>query len=270
MLRKTILWTLAILVTYGSAKYQRATGPTHPIDDQRIFAEQTISYSLTRTHGGEGNQPIVVKFSGSSIDGKLHYRRYKAPEAFTVLPMTPAGDSLTGYLPHQPPAGKLEYYVELIHNDKSLIIPGDQTVVTRFKGAVPKTVLAPHIILMFAVMLLATRTGLEALFKDGRLKKLTLITTMILAVGGMIMGPVVQKYAFGAFWTGVPFGWDLTDNKTLIAFIGWLIALWRTRVSTNSRWWVLAAAIILMGIFMIPHSMMGSELDYASGEVKTG
>jgi hypothetical protein len=41
----------------------------------------------------------------------------------------------------------------------------------------------------------------------------------------MILGPVVQKFAFGEYWTGFPFGTDLTDNKTLIAFIGWIIAL---------------------------------------------
>ena len=40
---------------------------------------------------------------------------------------------------------------------------------------------------------------------------------LLLAVGGFILGPLVQNYAFGELWTGVPFGWDLTDNKTLIA-----------------------------------------------------
>jgi hypothetical protein len=41
----------------------------------------------------------------------------------------------------------------------------------------------------------------------------------------MILGPVVQYYAFGEFWTGVPFGWDLTDNKTLVAVIFWALAV---------------------------------------------
>ncbi len=41
----------------------------------------------------------------------------------------------------------------------------------------------------------------------------------------MILGPIVQKYAFGELWTGIPFGWDLTDNKTLIAFLFWILAV---------------------------------------------
>jgi len=32
----------------------------------------------------------------------------------------------------------------------------------------------------------------------------------------------VQHYAFGQLWTGVPFGWDLTDNKTLLAALAWV------------------------------------------------
>jgi hypothetical protein len=73
----------------------------------------------------------------------------------------------------------------------------------------------------------------------------------------------VQKFAFGALWTGFPFGYDLTDNKTLIAFIGWIIAIIAGRNGRPARGWVLAAAILLLIIFLIPHSLLGSELDYS-------
>ncbi len=46
----------------------------------------------------------------------------------------------------------------------------------------------------------------------------------LMTVGGLILGPVVQKHAFGAFWTGIPFGYDLTDNKTLLMWMVWLVA----------------------------------------------
>ncbi|MBU1707483.1 hypothetical protein KKB28_06170, partial [bacterium] len=83
-------------------------------------------------------------------------------------------------------------------------------------------------------------------------------------VGGMILGPVVQNYAFGAFWTGVPFGWDLTDNKTLIAMVGWVIAFIATRRNPPARIWVLGASLLMFIIFMIPHSTLGSQLDYST------
>ena len=93
---------------------------------------------------------------------------------------------------------------------------------------------------------------------------------MLFFFGGMILGPIVQKYAFDAYWTGWPFGHDLTDNKTLIAFIAWIIAYLRLRKNRNNRGWAIAASVILLLVYLIPHSMFGSQLDYSSGKVVTG
>jgi hypothetical protein len=85
----------------------------------------------------------------------------------------------------------------------------------------------------------------------------------LLFVGGFILGPLVQKYSFGVLWSGVPLGFDLTDNKTLIAMVGWILALFMMRRGKQARVWVVAAAILLMAIYCIPHSLLGSELDYS-------
>ncbi len=69
---------------------------------------------------------------------------------------------------------------------------------------------------MFFGILWGMRTVMEALSGRRGLRWQTFTTLGLLLVGGMILGPVVQKYAFGVFWTGVPWGWDLTDNKTLV------------------------------------------------------
>jgi len=79
----------------------------------------------------------------------------------------------------------------------------------------------------------------------------------------MIFGPIVQKYAFDAYWTGVPFGFDLTDNKTLIAFIAWIVASVMVFKSKKPAYWVLGAAVVTLIVFLIPHSVLGSELDYS-------
>ena len=76
----------------------------------------------------------------------------------------------------------------------------------------------------------------------------------------------MQKYAFGAFWTGWPLGEDLTDNKLAVAVLAWLFAVLdlRRRVSDprRGRLLALAAAVVVSLIFAIPHSMHGSTLDY--------
>ena len=91
-----------------------------------------------------------------------------------------------------------------------------------------------------------------------------ILTSMgLLAVGGLVLGPIVQKYAFGALWTGWPFGHDLTDNKTLIAFFAWLPATIIAARGVTSRMAVVLGWVVMMGIFLIPHSLRGSELDWS-------
>ncbi len=270
MLKTILLWVLAVIITLGAAVYQRLTGPTYPLSLTTSISGKTIDYSLPRTHGGSTDLPVVISVPDTMVNGILVYKRFKTDDSLTYIPMTRIGDTLKAALPNQPPAGKLEYNVDLYTEDTHVNLPGEQSVVVRFKGAVPGAVILPHVVFIFLAMLWSTRTGLEAFRKNGKTGSLTLQTVLLLLVGGMIMGPIVQKFAFGEYWTGIPFGWDLTDNKTLVAFVGWLLALWRHRHSKFPRFWILAASLILIGIFTIPHSTMGSELNYDTGDIETG
>lgn len=111
-------------------------------------------------------------------------------------------------------------------------------------------------------MLFSTRAGLEALRPKSNPRRLALWTLGLLVLGGLVFGPLVQYYAFGAFWTGFPFGYDLTDNKTLIALLAWIAAVIAGRGGQPARKWVLSASIIMLLIYLIPHSLFGSELKY--------
>jgi hypothetical protein len=157
----------------------------------------------------------------------------------------------------------VEYHVRLLSGDAEQMLPPDRAVVLRFRGDVPAALMLPHILFMFAAMLFSTRAGLAALTRHEKTGSYVAWTAGLTSVGGMIFGPIVQYYAFGSFWTGVPFGWDLTDNKTLIAMIGWVAAFITTRRSKRARGWVLGASILMLVTFLIPHSLLGSQLDYA-------
>ncbi len=258
-----IAWLLSVLITLGASYYQKTTGPAYPVDLDVALAGEEIRLTLERTHGGEGDQEVAVESAPAGVTGTILWRRYPLSEEFRPIVMEREGERLVGRLPHQPPAGKLEYHLELESGGERIVAPADRNVVTRFRGGVPAVVLVPHILFIFSAMLLSNRTGIEAIRNGPRLMKLTLWTMALLFLGGLVFGPIVQKYAFGAYWTGIPFGHDLTDNKTLIAFVGWIIALVRLRRGVaGARWWVLGAALLTVAIFLIPHSAHGSELKY--------
>ncbi len=77
----------------------------------------------------------------------------------------------------------------------------------------------------------------------------------------------MQKQAFGAYWTGFPWGYDLTDNKTLIMWVVWVAACsvlqWKSEAKRLGRGVVLVGALVMMVVYLIPHSMRGSQLDYS-------
>lgn len=262
-MKKAALWILAFLITASTAVYQRMTGPTYPIGGKITIGNTQIRYELLTTHETGKDCPVQIEVQNPEISGTVQYKRHKTSDPWSSIPMKRQENSLVGYLPHQPPAGKLQYKVVLSHQGKETSLTGEEPVIIRFKGGVPLWALIPHVIVMFLAMLLSARAGIEALRPKSNPRKLALWTTGFLFVGGFILGPLVQKFAFGALWTGFPFGYDLTDNKTLIAFIGWAIALIAGRKGKPARGWVLAAAILLLVIFLIPHSLLGSELDYS-------
>lgn len=265
-MKKVALWILAFLITAATAVYQRITGPTYPIRGDATIGDIQINYELPRSHETGLDCPILIKAENPEIKGTLFYKKHKVTEPWTIVPMERQESSLVGALPYQPPAGKLEYKVVLSFKGQETSLPERGPVIIRFKGTVPLWVLIPHVVVMFLAMLFSARAGIEALRPRSNPRKLALWTTGLLFVGGFILGPLVQKLAFGSWWTGFPLGYDLTDNKTLIAFIGWIVAVIAGWKGKPARAWVLAASILLLVVFLIPHSLLGSELDYAEIE----
>jgi hypothetical protein len=261
--RSALLWILAVVITLASAYYQRKTGPTYLLAGHATLGTSTIAYKFSRSHAGEGGALVEVTAEDAAIVGSLVWRRYPTQDSWGEIPMTRKGNKLVAQLPHQPLAGKVEYHVRLQKEDRELILPPDRAAVLRFRGDVPAAFMLPHILFMFAAMLLSMRAGLAALTRKERTRGYVIWTAGLTFVGGMIFGPIVQYYAFGSFWTGAPFGWDLTDNKTLITMIGWIIAFVKTRKDKPAREWVLGASLLMLVTFLIPHSVLGSQLDYS-------
>jgi len=269
MKKSVLLWLIAFVLTLLTAVYQRMTGPTYPISGEAKIGGEIINFKLDRTHGGEGDHPIEISVYDESISGELFWRRYKTNDDWTKVEMVRQNGRLVSYLPHQPPAGKLIYHIILQKDGEALTLPASGEVIIRFKGDVPIYFLIPHIIFIFGAMLLSTRTGLEYFNEGKKFKFLTILTFIFVIIGGFIFGPIVQKYAFDAFWTGFPFGHDLTDNKILVGFVGWLLALISIYKFKNPKRWIVFASILMFIIFLIPHSLLGSELDYNELDAKT-
>ncbi len=260
--RGVLFWILAFVIMAVAGIYQERTGPTYEMRGRDTLGGDEVRWELTRTHGGPGDQEVHFPVPADDFSGTIIWKRHKVDEPWQEIPMTLQEGELVGYLPHQPPAGKLNYRVRLARGKETVMLPADGFAVTRFRGDVPAPVLVSHIFFMFVGMLFSTRAGIEALAGGEKARWIAIRGFVLLCIGGIILGPVVQKYAFDALWTGVPFGWDLTDNKTFIFVLAWAWALWKGRGGRPARWAMVAASAITLVVYAIPHSVLGSELDY--------
>ncbi len=268
---KVTIWIVAVFLMGASVVYQRLTGPTH--DKRGSFEVVDANYKYRLVRSGVTTQParVMAPDPGGESSAELHFRRYPTTEDFTIAPMRSEDGVFVGDLPLQPAAGKIEYSVKVITPDREFNLPSEDegSVVLRYKDPVPGPVLLAHILLMFFSVLFGIRTGVTAVAAPSGMRWSAWVTLAGMTVGGMILGPIVQKYAFGAYWTGWPFGGDLTDNKVLIMWIVWILACSTIGFKPIKKEWiarllVVGAGIVMTAVYLIPHSMRGSELDYSA------
>ncbi len=266
--KSLLFWLLSLILMLSISVYQRLTGPTKPMRGSATFGTTEISYRLIRSWGDDTPATIKILAPDRGISGEYYYKRFKSYDQWDTLSMLREGDMLVAQLPQLPPAGKMMYHIVLMNQEKEVLL-NEKPAVLRYKGHVPALILIPHIIFMFLAMLLSMRTGFEALFIRRNTYQLSMLTLIFLFAGGLIFGPLVQKYAFDAYWTGWPFGHDLTDNKTIVVFIFWLITFVVLRKNRNNLFWPVFAATMLLAAYLIPHSVLGSEIDYTAAEHQT-
>lgn len=285
-MKSAFYWLLAIVITLAAAIYQRTTGPTYPKKFDIEVNGNIHELRLIRSVEIGSEDPFKLGIDDSSIEAKLYYRQYLSHDEYTEVDFAFAKKPVDSFImnkifgiteeegwftgiPDLPPAGKIQYYFEVKDNSGTKAYFKDEPIVVRYKGAVPPAVLTPHIFFMFFAMLLGNLAGIMAVFNHNRYKFYTTLTIIAFFIGGMILGPIVQLYAFGEAWAGIPFAWDLTDNKTLIAFLFWLLAFAMNRNKRRPIYTVVAAVVMLL-VYSIPHSMYGSELDPETGEIIQG
>jgi hypothetical protein len=261
-MKRFLFWTLAVIITAASAAYQRVTGPTHPMNGKALVGSETVRFRLPRSAENVRDCEIAVKVMNPGVTGHMSYKRFKTEDPWTKVEFERKGDTLVAGLPKQPAAGKLAYGVFLGTGNQQISITGQDPVIIRFKGPVPAAVIIIHVIVIFLSMLFGTMAGILALDKKSHPRRCVIWAAALFFGGGFILGPIVQKLAFGVYWSGIPFGTDLTDNKALLSMFAWIAALIAGRKGKPARGWVLAASVITLIINMIPHSLLGSEFKY--------
>ena len=275
-----ILWVLAVALTLGCFAYQDKTGPTYPLEGTVDTAKGPVSFQFLRSENlGTDLKVMLLEPVPEGVSGSVKYRRFRSDDDWSEMPMKPGSfefsrrgnvtkvEGVGAELPSlDKRAGKYEYFVYVDDGSvEPFSVTGDKAIYARYKGAVPMPVLFVHIIVIFASMCFAIRAVFEALLPQGHFKWLIWATLISLLLGAFVLGPLVQWYAFRVWWSGIPFGFDWTDNKVLFELVFWVLALVMNWGSRKARWPVFVAGAATLLVYFIPHSIFGSEYDYTKG-----
>ena len=279
VLTSALLWMLSIAITLLCFMYQDKTGPTYPLEGDIQTAKGTVRFKFLRSETiGTGLKIILPDPVPEGVSGFIEYRRYKSNDDWAVVSMRRGtfgfsrrgraftAEGVGAELPSlKERAGKYEYFVYIDDGvGEPVSVTGQSPIQARYKGAVPRWALMMHITVIFASMAIAARTTLEAL-ADGAYRWMLWATLASLLLGGFVLGPIVQWYAFGVWWAGVPYGYDWTDNKVLVELAFWVPAVCLNAGKRRARWPVYLAFAMTFFVYFIPHSVLGSEYDYRTG-----
>eukprot|EP00823_Brevimastigomonas_motovehiculus_P004484 TRINITY_DN2975_c0_g1_i1.p1 TRINITY_DN2975_c0_g1~~TRINITY_DN2975_c0_g1_i1.p1 ORF type:complete len:389 (-),score=99.10 TRINITY_DN2975_c0_g1_i1:57-1223(-) len=260
---QTLLWAIAAIFLTIIGVLQVITGPSYPIKDTVSLGSTSIHYNLDRAHTGLTPHTVKISIADQSVMGVMRWRQHHSQTfEWNTTIRERNGDDLTASIPAQDYAVRCLYEIALMKEEQnreseresergrekeiegkiiSIIIP-DDPINIRWKDDLPDVVLIIHIIFMASAFLFSCRAALEMYYPFSTLKSsliYSIITVILIIVGGFVMGPLVLHYCFHTWWTGIPIGWDITDNKTVVALVIWLIVLFITiyhyrRLSSSS------------------------------------
>jgi len=259
------LWVVACLAMVAAGFWEWQAGGVRPWRGEVTIAGRSVPYQLPGSAIAE--QPLRVTVGAApEVVGTVRWRHVLEGEDFQGLTMLRDGDVLVSLLPPQPAGGRIEYQLVLVGPFGLARIPSDEPVAVRFRGQASALVVLPYVAVALLSLLVGVRAGLAALFARPEARLLTWVTAGGVTLGGLILGPVVQRSTFGAFWSGWPFGPDPIDNRTLVVWVAWMVAaatMAPARGATDrfARTVVMAATVALVAVALLPQSLHPSRVD---------
>jgi hypothetical protein len=285
-----VLITVALLVVARRASQRQVP----VVVETTTYGELTFSHTCNHIFKGDKTAAdLDVVVSGGLVPENAVIALYYEPRTVDaagganpptrVEAITIPGHSLTYRvsIPNQGRGTEFSYRFQLEDNAGEVLatIPVEESNIKpkqlwfRFEGPRSAVLLAGHIVCMFVsflLMVLVLLTVFEDVKNRGvriRLGKQTLWATIVLFLGTFPIGIWLEYQVYATYWTGIPFGHDITDSKALVIFIYWLVMLYLLKGSalrgdprgdvvgpTAARWIAIIGVVLSLALYLVPHS----------------
>ncbi len=274
MAKKIVLGIVITLVVLAAARRLSRNNP------QFLEAEKggvRAAHTTVFEQVGEGKPVVKISVEGEDeVVPRVVFKNLSSGGK-TPLEMKNKGPDLwAAKLPDLGKGQRAEYHFEIYKGGKKVLrLPeGDGSLLIKYKGHISTPVLALHIVFMFAGFFFVTESFLGAVWirfmgeGTGFTIRMMRAALACIFIGGWPIGFILNYQRFGPVWEGFPFGYDVTDNKTQIIFLFWLIASLLVRGSfyrgdsksdiLDRNQYTLAVMVcyaVTVILFMVPHSL---------------
>ncbi|MDZ7859455.1 MAG: hypothetical protein U5O15_02095 [Candidatus Krumholzibacteriota bacterium] len=270
--RVIIAFLLTIVIFFIARKISKNNSVHVELEKKGVRVEHSTVFE----HVGMGNPAVKIKaLSSESLSVNLAYVHGDNEEKILRMRKEDSG-IWKADLPSLGKGEKLKYFFKLNRRGEEILrVPDDESFYTvKYKGEYSKTVVLLHIVFMFLsfFFIITSFLGSLAILFSGEGISYTIrmmrAGIICLFIGGWPLGFILNYQRFGPVWEGFPFGFDITDNKTQIIFVCWLIAALLVRGSffglgrdrdiigkNNYAYAVIICSIITVGLYLIPHSL---------------
>lgn len=264
-------YVVALALTILLLGLARRISTRHPADYSAEAGGIALNHRTVTEDFGDGPKINIEATSTEGLTAIVYYSPVEGgPYTTDSLNRMPDRFSLT--LPVLEKGNRWYYHIKVSQAGKEIakFPPGPDQFI-KFKGHVPSYILIPHIFCMFATIffgLLTVFSSISVVRGKPHIRQSVryLLWTVIFAfIGGFPLGYLVAYLAFGQGWGGIPIGWDITDNKTVILFLFWLVTfilagrgLKGERISISKKAYMslaITSFIVTVLAFIIPHSI---------------
>jgi hypothetical protein len=242
-----------------------------------------IDHNTVPKKVGEGDAVIPVKINGAE-EVRLFYRIGEGKfQGVDMNPKEGENDVFVTFIPYHKKGTQAWYYIEAQKQigDTKLAVslpdknsPNFKPILLKFEGDVTPYIIVSHVFCNFAAIFFSVLAIFSAVdLKRGKstLKKsvlFSLLTFIFLFSGFFILGCALNYFAFGVMWEAFPFGTDVTDNKSQIVLLFWLVTLFLVKGTILGKnpsknlvsektysTMVIISFVVTVAMYLIPHSI---------------
>lgn len=251
MHRTIILWLAAFIITFLVGYIYNISDINYPVTGTIGVEGQKVSYMFEKIHYGSDPYRIIIRTDKPDLSGRLKWRNINDKEYWYETDLLNGGDILTGEIPFQSPLKQIEYKVLIKYKDKEYPLAGGNSVLLMFYSKVPVPVKFFNGFLIYLILFLSIRIGLEAFNINQKIKKYSFATVLVTLLFTAMIHPLYLSYKYGYINQQIPPIENLFPLYSVLFLVLWIVFTIVHFKVENPKSFAGAAGLLTITIYLL-------------------